>query len=61
LRLLEGLEKGADAVAEDGKWLVDVLRGLLGGDHAGVDGVDQDVGIRGGEVLVEVAGVEEVG
>ena len=33
----------------------------LGVDEAGMRGVGEDVGVRGGEVAIEVAGVEDCG
>ena len=40
---------------------MNVVLGHLGIDETGMRGVDEDVGMRGSEMAVEVAGVEDVG
>ena len=40
---------------------MDVFRGHLGFDDTGMRGIDEDVGVRGGEVAVQVARIEDIG
>ena len=40
---------------------MDVLGGLLGVDETWMRGVDKDFGVGGGEVAVQISGVEKYG
>ena len=59
--LLERFHADGHGVTGYGVGLVDVFGGHFGIDETGMGGVSEDVGVRGGEVAVEVAGVEDCG
>ena len=40
---------------------MDVFLGHLGIDDTGMRGIDEDIGVRGGEVAVQVARIEDIG